>query len=382
MGSVSRSARAFSLAVIVIAAGCSNDANIEPPPPASESPVVTGVSASIDMEPSEILYRESWNGPPDVDAISAALFANNATALVPAENAHEIEQITVEISRESSTGGTVTEVSVTSGVAGSMSVTSEAGGDMKAADLCERGEQSAWTRKSVRVFQACFMRDQQERTLRWLEEGMRVEAASDVNRKTMTLAMGDWHLLPYDCRKPVEVGDLDGDGLVDQLHVAKFPQDLGVVCTADDVFVVRGLPANSNDVSAVDIDGDGLFEIRVGGSTASEYFVEYNRFDNGELRPIGGLVIGRNSSAVCADIDGDGLREILQGSVDVQENSWTIVTYQMRNFRYFEVEERTAQLLAKPDPARPESASESQLRELRQELELLAGGTVDQSTCL
>lgn len=146
--------------------------------------------------------------------------------------------------------------------------------------------------------------------------------------------------------------------------------------------MLRGLPANSGDVSAVDIDGDGLFEIRIGGSTATEYFLEYNRFEDGDLRPVGQFVIGAKSAVACADLDGDGLNEILQGSIDVETNSWTIITHKIEDLRYVEIEQQSAQLVATPEPGPPTSPSEAQHVELRQELDRLSGNNADQPTCI
>lgn len=339
------------------------------PSAAMSTPPITGAVVSILMEQPDVLYEGSWSGEVDIAEISEALIAAGVTALVRAgdlDAAGNVDNVSVEILRSPSTGVITTVVSTTSDPQGILTVSSTAETDQP---LCRRGPNSTGKRILLRISDACFDRNGNERSIWWIEDGLWLSATSLSNKRTMIDGLRDWHVLPYACREPEPVGDLDGDGKLDEIQLLRPSLGVAVVCTSSGgVFAIPEVPPNSGLFDAVDIDGDGLFEILTGGTSAFASYQTFSRFDDGELREFGAYTVGSHWRVRCVDLDGDGLLEIMQGEIDTDSQTWEVTTSRVEDDRYTVIDQRSGGLSSGPDVEYPSIPSEGQISELRAEL--------------
>jgi hypothetical protein len=125
----------------------------------------------------------------------------------------------------------------------------------------------------------------------------------------------------------IEIGDLDGDGVLEVYATPSAPNKLDG--TPQPGKVVRYIPAlnesrvvvadlgerHAKEILVGDVDGDGKDELYVSVEAVSGGKVEIRRYDDG-TDPLAGEVIARLDDKLCrfltaGDVDGDGAKEMI-----------------------------------------------------------------------
>lgn len=133
--------------------------------------------------------------------------------------------------------------------------------------------------------------------------------------------------VPAECERPVGsvTGDFDGDGTADTAYVVDL---VLMACLADGSSSLLDVGGMGEVLLAVDLQGDGVDEILVGGTTAWGQGADVVVVDGGRLAPV--LLDGERLAVWrgippdgvldfgCLDEDGDGRREVIlvEGEID------------------------------------------------------------------
>jgi len=174
-----------------------------------------------------------------------------------------------------------------------------------------------------------------------LGDGRAVIAVGTHDQGVMALVVpeadGSWEVRELD-RQPnkfvheVELGDLDGDGVLEVYATPSDPNKLDG--TEQHGEVVRYIPAegkgretvgdlgnrHAKEILVEDVDGDGRDELYVSIEAAEGGSLEIRRYDAGDP-PSGGVTVAELADPMCrflsaGDVDGDGHKELVAAAKD------------------------------------------------------------------
>ena len=337
----------------LIAAACSSASPTSAP---AESTIpTTSFVVPGDVSAERVVFEKTWTGGVDPDEVSAAMKDHDAEGPIPLSLGPK-DQMTLTILEQPGAEHPVVRVERTSPLDGTFALRSATVDRQRRCGAQRRGPEHNPRRVAIRTdTRSCWFSDDPQNTYTWFENGLHFTAESDQERQPTRNQLAKWHWLPFACNdfeSVARAGDVDGDGRIDLLHESSGAPQLGVICLASGETVTTTNLHLDGPFRAVDVDGDGLFEVQTGSTTAYSATLTFNRFEDGSIHNLGDVTTGVHAVWRCVDFDEDPLLEIQQGLIDTQDGlSWTIVTYDLGEAGFVEIDRIDGLLENGPDEA-------------------------------